>query len=127
ELSRHQGEPVGLRFLDEATRDPIALRQLRARSEPALIAAVGLDTGKRERASGLLSERLRDQGRPLWSKAEVGFVALELEDSAGPVAEEYAGIIVQALKADHPENLGASWRNHLIGGSARLDPSIASR
>jgi hypothetical protein len=126
ELSLHQGEPIGLRFLDEATRDPIAVRQLRARSEPTLIAAVGLDTGRRERASRLLSERLRDQARPLWSKAEVGIVALELEDRAGPVAEESAGIIVQALKDDHPENLRTSWRNHLIEGSARLDPSIVA-
>ena len=34
ELSLQQGKPIGLRFLDEATRDPIAVRQLRARSEP---------------------------------------------------------------------------------------------
>src|SRR5207253_1669578 len=94
--------------------------------ESALIAAVGLDTGRRERASKRLSERLRDPGRPLWSKAEVGFVALEFEDRAGPVAEEYAGIIVQALTGDHPENLRTSWRAHLIEGSARLDPSIAA-
>ena len=81
----------------------LGVRQLRARSEPALIAAVGLDADRRERASRLLSERLRDPGRPLWSKAEVGFVALELEDQAGPASEEYAGIIVQALRGDHPE------------------------
>ncbi len=104
----------------------LALGQLRARSEPALIAAVGLDTGGRERASRLLRERLRDEGRPLWSQAEVGFVALELEDKAGPASEECAGIIVQALTVDHAENLRTSWRNHLIEGSARLDPSVSA-
>ena len=103
------------------------VRQLRARSEPALIAAVGLDTGARERASRLLSERFHDQGRPLWSKAEVGFVALELEDPDGPASEEYAESIVQALRGNDPENLWTSWRNHLIEGSTRLDPSIAAR
>ncbi len=30
ELSLHQAEPLGLRFLDEAARDPVAVRQLRA-------------------------------------------------------------------------------------------------
>ena len=43
ELARLGDKEIGLRFLDEATRDPITLSQLRARSEPALIAAVGLD------------------------------------------------------------------------------------
>ncbi|MGO9470660.1 MAG: protein kinase domain-containing protein [Isosphaeraceae bacterium] len=127
ELSLQQDKPIGLRFLEEATRDPIAVRQLRARSEPALIAAVGLDTARRERASSLLRERLRDQRLPLWSKTEVGFVALELEDKAGPASEACAGTIVQGLAGDHPENLNFFWRSHLIGASNRLDPSIAAR
>jgi Protein kinase domain len=127
ELSLHQDEPIGLRFLDEATRDPLAMRQLRARSEPALIAAVGLDARRRDRASRLLNERLRDQGRPLWSQAEVGLIALELEDEGGPAPERYTKIIVQALTEDRPENLTTPWRNHLIEGSARLEPSITAR
>ncbi len=127
ELSLQQGKPIGLRFLEEATRDPLDVRQLRARSEPVLIAAVGLDTDRRERASSILSERLHEQGRPLWSKAEVGFVALELEDTPGPASEEYAGIILQALGGDHPENLMTSWRHHLVDAATRLDPSIAAR
>jgi hypothetical protein len=60
ELALHQGEPIGVRFLDEATRDPLTARQLRARAEPALIAAIGLNLGQRDRASRLLIEKLRD-------------------------------------------------------------------
>ncbi len=126
ELSLNQDKPIGLRFLDEAMRDPIAVRQLRARAEPALIAAVGLDTRRREWASRRLRERLRDQGRPLSSKAEVGFVALELEDQFSPAPEDHAGIIIQALTEDYPEDLWISWREHLIEGSNRFDPRIAS-
>ena len=107
-----------------AIRSPCA--QLRARSEPALIAAVGLDAGRREWASRLLLERLHDQGRQLQSKAEVGFIALELDDKAGPGPDEYAAVIIQALSSDDPEKPTTSWRNHLVEGSTRLDPRIAA-
>ena len=124
ELSLNQGQPIGFRFLDESTRDPIALRQLRARSEPVLVAAVGLDTSRRESASSLLSKRLRDQDRPLWSKAELALLALELEDQPGTSPEDYAGILVQALGADRPENLKAP--GEIISSTAQLDSTLRS-
>jgi tRNA A-37 threonylcarbamoyl transferase component Bud32 len=127
ELSLQQETPIGLRFLDEATRDPLALRQLRGRSEPALVAAVGLDTERRDRAARLLSERLRDPGRPLWSRATVGVVALELKDQPEPALEQHAGIIIQALARDQPEDIVTPWRNHLVEASNRLEPGIAAR
>ena len=106
ELSLNQNKPISLRFLDQAARNPIALRQLRGRSEPALIAAIGLDTGRRERASRLLGEQTpRPTELSPQDKAEVGFVALELDDQAAPASEEYARVIVQAMAADHVENL----------------------
>ena len=126
ELALQEGQPIGLRFLDEATRDPNAQRRLRARSEPALIAAVGLDAGARDCASRLLTERLGDSVYPLRSKAEMAFVAMELEDRVGPASEECAGIIVQALAEDLPEDSRMSWRNHLIDASARLEPVTAA-
>ena len=110
---------------------PRAIRSTCVSSVPdpslPLIAAIGLDADRRERASRLLSERFHDPGRPLWSKAELGFVALELEDMRGSASEEYAGIIVQALTGDHPENLMTSWRNHLVDAATRLDPNVAAR
>jgi len=127
ELSRHQGEPIGLRFLDEATSDPLTARQLRARSEPALIAAVGLDRGRRDRASKLLTEKLRDPKLPLPNKVDLAFVALELEDRPSPATEEYAGIIEQAVAAERSDGRRWAWEQHLLMSSARLDPSISSR
>ena len=47
ELAERGTDSLRLRFLDEATHDWITLTQLRARSEPALIASVGLDPGRR--------------------------------------------------------------------------------
>ncbi|MFI5457041.1 MAG: serine/threonine-protein kinase [Isosphaerales bacterium] len=127
ELSLHQGEPIGLRFLDEATSNPLTARQLRARSEPALIAAVGLDLGRRDRASKLLTEKLGDSKLPLPNKVESAFIALELEDRPGLATKECAGIIVQALAADGSNDLRSAWEQHLAKSSARLDPSISSR
>ena len=68
ELARLGDTDIGLRFLDEATRDPITVAQLGARSEPAIIASVGLDDEKRKQAARLLTERLGDHGLPLRNK-----------------------------------------------------------
>ena len=50
ELAGHAGGKFSLLFLKEATGDPRLARQVRARSEPALIAAVGLDASRQEKA-----------------------------------------------------------------------------
>jgi tRNA A-37 threonylcarbamoyl transferase component Bud32 len=126
ELARLGDTDIGLRFLDEATRDPIATAQLGARSEPALIAAVGLDAEKRKRAARLLSERLGDPGLPLQSKVDLAFVALELEDRASPETEEECGFLIQGLAGDFPDQHQA-WTRRLIAVSARIDPSLAAR
>jgi hypothetical protein len=76
ELSLHQSGPIGLRFLDEASRDPFTARQLRSRSEPALIAALGLDLEKRDRASRMLTYKLRGTELPLPSYVDLAFIAL---------------------------------------------------
>ena len=88
ELALHQGEPIGLRFLAEATRDPFTARQLRARSEPAMIAALGLNLEQRHRAAKLLSDKLRDLKFGHAAKVETAFIALELEDRPGPETAE---------------------------------------
>ena len=91
ELARLGDKDIGLRFLDEATRDPITLSQLRARSEPALIAAVGLDESKRDRAVELLDQRLHEPERSPIQKGDVAFIALELTDRPGLLTEACTG------------------------------------
>jgi predicted Ser/Thr protein kinase len=59
ELARKPGARLWLRFVGEATRTPLTASQLRGRAEPALIAAVGLDSEKRLRVERLLTEQLQ--------------------------------------------------------------------
>ncbi|MGE3820416.1 MAG: serine/threonine-protein kinase, partial [Isosphaeraceae bacterium] len=99
ELARLGDTTLGLRFLDEATRDPVLLSQLRARTEPAMIAAVGLDPAKRDEASRFLIQRMSDPNRTPIERAEVAFVALELVDGPGPLGRACASAILEGLKA----------------------------
>lgn len=126
ELSRLQSEPVGLRFLDEATNDPLMAHQLRSRSEPALIAAIGLDPDRRERASALLQGKVRDPKLQLANRVESAIVELELEDRAGQVTEEASNLIVQSLSGKDPESPRTSWLKHLVDASNRIDHTVAN-
>jgi tRNA A-37 threonylcarbamoyl transferase component Bud32 len=123
ELSFHQAEPIGKRFLDEATSNPVTARQLCARSEPALIAALGLNVEQRDRASKLLTDKLQDARLALPIKVETAFIALELEDRTGPPSEECARIVVEALSSESSDELWSAWQKHLAKSSGRIDPS----
>ncbi len=99
QLAVHPGERVWLRFLEIGTRESFRLRQFRARSEPAMIAAVGLDWAKRDQAANLLAGRLLNPELSLKQKLDLAFIALELEEHARPDAPEYAEILSAALGA----------------------------
>jgi tRNA A-37 threonylcarbamoyl transferase component Bud32 len=60
ELAQNPGERIWSSFLEEATRNEITSAQLRARAEPASIAAIGLNRDRRPRAEQFLAQRLRD-------------------------------------------------------------------
>ena len=117
---KHNDESIGLRFLEEATRNSISLAQLRARSEPATIAAVGLDSHRRARATRLFSDRLRERGTSLGDQSELAFVALELEDRLGPSADEFIRTISEAFGVELPNALGVS------GLALETDPDLRS-
>ncbi len=125
ELSRHQREPIALRFLDEATRDPITAVQLRTRSEPALIAAIGLDPERRARAFTLLNSRLHDSKIERSVKIESAVLALELEDRPGPATEASVLTIVQSLRDGFPEEVRDSWAHHVVDLAGRIDQIAA--
>ena len=127
ELSQLQDKPLALRLLDEATRDPAALGQLRARSEPVLIAAVGLDLSRRDRAASLLRGRLLDEKLSTGDKVEVATVALELHDQAGVSLDDCVRTIVEARRARPEVRLGPGWQAHVSRESRRLELSAASR
>ena len=118
---------VWLRFLDEATRDPVTATQLRSRSERAMIAAVRLDSSRRSRAIALFQKRLRDSSLSLPQRCEIALTALELEDRPGPVVEESVKMLRKALAADSPAGMGRQWMFHLRCNQDHLEPNtIAS-
>ena len=127
ELAQHASESLRIRFLDEATRDPIAVRQLRARSEPALIAALGLDLDRRDRALRLLAERLCDPTLPLSLKAEIAFLALEIEDQPGPITEESSAIIAQGSLENFPGTSGQPQKRTSGNAFVELSPRAAAQ
>ena len=116
---------ISLRFLEEATRDPISLNQLRARAEPAMIAALGLDLKTREGAGEMLARRLRGTRSSPLQRAEVGLIALELVDRRGAAAQDCVEAVAELITPRVTENQRARWKTHLSGGIGRLEPSAA--
>ncbi len=127
DLAGHGSGALRLHFLDEATRAPMATRELCARVEPALIAAVGLDQKKREQAIELLMKRLGDTGLPLPQKADIAFTALELVDRSGPEIKTCEAVLADAMKANLLGPWHFVWNNHLAQRVERLDPDITGR
>jgi hypothetical protein len=118
---------LGLRFLDEAARVQETARQLCARAEPALIAAVGLDPKKRERAIGLMMRRLGETGLPPAQKADIALTILGLTDRPGPEARACEEALAVAIEADPPADRLAAWKAHLIREVELLEPETAAR
>jgi hypothetical protein len=81
ELAESPDERLRVRFLVEATRNPMSAFQLCSRSESALIAAVGLDSSRRDHAAELLLGRIRGRGLTVEHKTNLAIVALANEDS----------------------------------------------
>jgi hypothetical protein len=88
-----------MRFLREATRDSRSLRQLAAKAEQALVAAIGLDENRRRQAALVFAERFSGLDAAL-HKAYLASVAIRLEDQPGERAIAYAGAIENALTTD---------------------------
>ncbi len=127
ELAGYGVESLGLRLVDEATRGPTTTRQLCARSEPALIAAVGLDQNKREQAIDLLMKRLAEPGLPPAQRADIALIAMELTDRPGPETRACEEALAAAIKADLPARPLAAWTKHFSRDVDRFDPDAGAR
>jgi serine/threonine protein kinase len=127
ELAGSPSEQLGYRFVEEALRSPLTSRQLRARAEPALQAAVGLDTRKRAQAERLLVERLQDPGLENGQLGDMALVAVALGDLAPPATAAVAKALTQALaKRSDPISQGVLARA-LSVVAARMEPGEAAR
>jgi serine/threonine protein kinase len=121
-----EDDRVWLRFLDEATRDPVRTMQLRSRSEPALIAALRLDSSRRSRAVALFQKRVHDTSLTLPQRAEIALTALELEDRSGPLTEEFVKTLSLALTTDSPDDLRHGWIYYLYSKLDHLEPNTSA-
>ena len=131
DLAQSQDERLRMQFLDEGTRDPMTAQQLYARSESAMIAAVGLDPTRRNRAAKLLADRLQDANRAtLMQRAHLALVALELEDQPGPAARECAQVVLEAIEANQLKSISDNrrmhydWQMRLTSAANRLESNV---
>jgi tRNA A-37 threonylcarbamoyl transferase component Bud32/ribosomal protein S27E len=87
-----------LRYVDEGSRDAKLARALCVRSEPAVIAAVGLDRKKLDRGAALLLQRMHDRSLSIAQRADVAFFALEfVVDPDDPLADACTAVVREAI------------------------------
>ena len=122
ELAEKPGERLWLRYLNEATHDPLRTRQFVARSEPALVAALGLDRLKSDQAVRLLAGHLHESAIPHEQKAGVALVALQLADRPSPDTREWTAVISRAM-GNHL--LRPGWNYLLADAADRMEPHVA--
>jgi tRNA A-37 threonylcarbamoyl transferase component Bud32 len=113
ELAQERSAELRLRFVEEAIRSPFSARQLRARAEPALIAALGLDPERRTQAERLLVEQLQDSS--LGHRADVALTALELADPMSRISRPIADVLSSAIVRQADLALRSAWRHRWFG------------
>jgi hypothetical protein len=117
---------LSARFVAEALRDPRSIRRLGVRSEYALHAAVGLNSGKREQVEGVLRKGLAADGLPERSRVEVALAAAAL----GELTPSSAGTVGQLLARALTQETHDTYRSALVRGlsavAARMEPGAAT-
>jgi tRNA A-37 threonylcarbamoyl transferase component Bud32 len=127
ELAENRGERLGLRFVDEALRSPMATRQLKARAEPALHAAVRLDPDRRAQVERLLVERLQDPRLSDEQRTELALVAVALGDLTPTASADVARALSHAMAMTTEPNTLSELAHGLSAVAARLEPEEAAR
>gem|GEM_PF-3541063 len=123
ELATNRDDSLRLRFLEEATRDPITAAKLRARSESAMIAVVGLDTKKRQQADRILVSRRLDTKLSLTQQADIALVRAELEESSGPTVSGWVPVLIKAIHSNPLRATSLRWGTHIQTLLARMNPN----
>jgi predicted Ser/Thr protein kinase len=102
DLSMNRAERLGYRFVEEALRQPMTIRQLRVRAEPAVHAAVGLDPAKRAQVEKLLLKRLQDPDLDDNLRSDVAVIAAALADLTPPAAARMTDALAQSMANTKP-------------------------
>jgi tRNA A-37 threonylcarbamoyl transferase component Bud32 len=127
ELASTKEDRLRLRFVQEALRGPVTMRQLKDRAAVAMQAAVGLDSGTRTQMQHLLGKRLEAKGIESDEQAVVALTLAHLGVNDQSVAGRTITILTQAMgQTTHPHE----WADLSQGVSAvavHLDQKEASR
>jgi tRNA A-37 threonylcarbamoyl transferase component Bud32 len=127
DLAENRGERLAYRFVEEALRGPVTTRQLKARAEPALRAAMGLEPDRRAQLERLLVGRLQDSRLSDGQRADVALVAVALGDPTPTGAAGVARALTQAmLKTDDPADL-PELAHGLSAVAAQMGPEEAAQ
>ena len=122
ELARNRREPLlGPRFVAEATRSPVAARQLLARVDYALHAVVGLDLSRRAEVERILRDRLADGGLTDDQRVYLAVAAAALGDLNLETTVEVAGILTAYLERETDFSAKRVLAEALIAVTTRLD------
>jgi hypothetical protein len=98
DLAQSPSDRLWLRFLEEATRTPGSTSQLRYRTETALIAALGLDLDKRERAQKLLAAQLQASRQIDRQQADIAIISMSLWDKEAFHPQLVADVLIRRLE-----------------------------
>jgi hypothetical protein len=128
QLAENRDERLGFRFVEEAVRGPMTTRQLKARAEPALHAAVGLDPDRRAKVERLLVEWLQDPRLSDEQRTDLALAAVALGDLTQPTAACVARTLTRSMAKTPWDNYTAliELAEGLLAVAARLEPGEAA-
>jgi hypothetical protein len=127
ELTGSPGEDIWKRFVQEALRDPMSIRQLKNRAGVALHAAVGLDPGKRLQVERLLCERVQDPMLTDGQRGSLALIAVSLGGLTPTARVLVARTLVEALGKESDPSALRELANGLASLTARMEPEEAAR
>ncbi len=124
-LASSDSARLRLRFLAEGIATELDARQLLARSDYALIAAIGLNTALRRQAEELLLTAMNDASKSLRFRIVIACISLDLADDGSATARTCVNIIARGLSAERDDVLRTMIRNRLLASSNWLAPADA--
>jgi hypothetical protein len=125
QLALDPGEDFWMRFVEQATRSPLAASQLKGRADPVWIAAVGLNPGRRSLALRLLTERIRDGNLTARHRLDLVVAASVLGEPGLLDPGLVGGVLSQALASDPFAADHWAVVDSAISVSLKLDPTTA--
>jgi hypothetical protein len=126
ELATNRRGRLGYRFVEEASRTPVASRQLRDRAAVALAAAVGLDDELRAEVEALLMARLDDPTLGAEQKRNLALAASQWDGLDKSGALRTARQLTRAMRETKDDLVLQMLAQGLSAVTRRLEPEEAA-